>query len=120
MRQRLRDTADKIGPVNYSNGRNDYFGYGKVNAYMALTPDLDPPANVQASDGTYTNKVLITWSAVLGAMGYDIYRADSETGMKTLIASSHQATDYIDTTMKVRPCVSRTKHSVCYWRLSGG
>jgi len=28
----LKKSADKIGNIVYVNGRNDYYGYGKVNA----------------------------------------------------------------------------------------
>ncbi|MBN2373102.1 S8 family serine peptidase [bacterium] len=99
IRQRLRDTADKIGQFDYYNGRNDQYGYGKVNAYRALTPDLDnPPSNVQASDGLYTDRIYIAWDAVKGAIWYDIYRADSVGGAKTLIKGGNAATYYSDTT----------------------
>ena len=36
VEQLLRATADKIGTVEYQNGRNDYYGYGKVNVDRAL------------------------------------------------------------------------------------
>ncbi|MCX8050133.1 MAG: S8 family serine peptidase [Methylohalobius sp.] len=36
VRQILRDTADKIGPSPYINGRNDRYGFGRVNAFNAL------------------------------------------------------------------------------------
>ncbi|WP_460035073.1 S8 family serine peptidase, partial [Methylothermus subterraneus] len=36
VRQILRDTADKIGPSPYVLGRNDRYGFGKVNAYRAV------------------------------------------------------------------------------------
>ncbi len=29
-------TADKIGALGYVNGRNDYYGYGRLNAYKAV------------------------------------------------------------------------------------
>jgi predicted outer membrane repeat protein len=32
------------------------------------------PDNVSASDGTYTNQVLITWSQSSGALSYEVYR----------------------------------------------
>ena len=31
VRAILRDGTDKIGPYAYSGGRNDYYGYGRVN-----------------------------------------------------------------------------------------
>jgi uncharacterized repeat protein (TIGR01451 family) len=36
VRQLLRETADKIGPEAYLDGRNDRYGYGRVNAHRAL------------------------------------------------------------------------------------
>jgi subtilisin family serine protease len=32
----LQETADKVGNTAYSGGRNDYYGYGRVNANAAL------------------------------------------------------------------------------------
>ena len=32
----FKDSSDKIGNVYYENGRNDYYGYGKVNLYNAI------------------------------------------------------------------------------------
>jgi len=40
------------------------------------TPD-DPPASVMASDGTYSNKVLISWESVTAADTYSVYRSIS-------------------------------------------
>ncbi|MBS9782622.1 MAG: S8 family serine peptidase [Arcobacter sp.] len=32
----LKQTADKIGEISYIDGRNDYYGYGKLNLFKAL------------------------------------------------------------------------------------
>ncbi|MCX7706896.1 MAG: S8 family serine peptidase, partial [Anaerolineae bacterium] len=32
----LKNTADKTGPYQYVNGRNDYFGYGRLNVANAI------------------------------------------------------------------------------------
>ena len=37
------------------------------------------PAGVQASDGTYADKVRVTWNAVTGARSYQAYRLEGET-----------------------------------------
>jgi hypothetical protein len=37
----LENSADKVGQYSYSNGRNDYFGYGRINAYKALKYTLE-------------------------------------------------------------------------------
>lgn len=54
------------------------------------------PGNLQASDGTYTDKILITWDAVPGATSYELYRDASATGIPGLIASP-TGTTYDDT-----------------------
>lgn len=38
----LRNTADKVGTFPYSGGRNDYLGYGRVNAAKAVRQALSP------------------------------------------------------------------------------
>ena len=54
----LKDTADKVGtdpltgqPIPYANGRNDYFGYGRLNvgqaARRAYPPTLTPITEIQ-------------------------------------------------------------------------
>jgi subtilisin family serine protease len=56
VRQRLQDTADKVGMDPYVSGRNDRYGYGRINAAAALgsgapsitslTPDVALPTTV--------------------------------------------------------------------------
>lgn len=65
-----------------------------VSGYAALST-LPAPQNVQASDGTEPGKVVITWSAVTGATHYLVYRATSEDGDYSLIATV-TATSYED------------------------
>ncbi len=48
-------------------------------------PPLTPPSGVVASEGTWIDKVRVTWDAVAGATNYQIYRAESEAGVKTAI-----------------------------------
>ncbi|MBC7225431.1 MAG: hypothetical protein H5T59_14350, partial [Anaerolineae bacterium] len=40
--QTIRDTADKVGAYPYTDGRNDYLGYGRINAQAAVRR-ADPP-----------------------------------------------------------------------------
>jgi len=49
--------------------------------------NIAPPTNVQASDGTFPDKVRITWTASLGATSYKLYRATSAGGTKSLLGS---------------------------------
>jgi hypothetical protein len=60
-------------------------------------PIINPPTGVQASDGTYTDKVRITWNSVAGASYYHVYRATSSGGSKTPLGSWQSSTTYDDT-----------------------
>ena len=55
------------------------------------------PGNVQASDGTYLDKVAISWNLVGAAASYRVNRADSEAGTKTQIGSP-STNNFDDTT----------------------
>jgi surface protein len=57
------------------------------SAYDTGWRKLSPPTNVQASDGTFPDKVQITWTASLGATSYKVFRATSAGGVKTLLGS---------------------------------
>lgn len=57
-----------------------------VSGYAALAA-LPAPQNVQASDGTYPDKVVVTWDPVSGATHYLVYRALSEEGEYSFLAS---------------------------------
>lgn len=63
-----------------------------------LTIDVDivgpAPANVQASDGSFTDKVRVTWESVEGATGYKIYRDGQEPS--DLLGSVGEITMYDD------------------------
>lgn len=58
-----------------------------------------PPDNVAASDGTYPDKVRVTWDAVSGATDYEIYRAISLGGAKTSLDDDLTGTSYDDTSV---------------------
>ncbi|RJP39791.1 MAG: hypothetical protein C4548_11200 [Desulfobacteraceae bacterium] len=64
------------------------------------TPDPAPgapaaPAGVSASDGTYTDRIFITWQAVPNTVFYDVYRANRYTGQKEKLATTKE-TSYSD------------------------
>ena len=49
VRDIIRQTADKVGPLPYQNGRNDRMGHGRVNALAAVRAaagdeDIPPPS----------------------------------------------------------------------------
>ncbi len=56
----------------------------------------DPVTNVQASDGTYSDRVRVTWTASAGAATYEVHRAPSEGGTYTLRGTT-AGTSYDDT-----------------------
>ena len=72
------------------------------NALYALgqTAIPQPPTNVAATDGTYTDKVRVTWTAPVNANAYEVWRNTSNnSGSATKISSSDVAgTSYDDTT----------------------
>ena len=61
-------------------------------------PPLTPPSGVTASDGTWIDKVRVTWDAVAGATHYQVFRAESEAGIKTAITPWRAIGTYDDTT----------------------
>jgi parallel beta-helix repeat protein len=63
VRYILRQTADKIGDVAYINGRNDFFGFGRVNALAAVQLAQSwsyTPSYYYVNDGSLTNDVYCT------------------------------------------------------------
>ena len=56
--------------------------WGEYSACYSFdtAPLMPPPDSVRASDGTYRNKVQVTWDAVPGASEYRVYRDGSAIG----------------------------------------
>ena len=77
-------------------GANSKVGYG-ANWIQYVAGGTIPaiPASPNASDGTYSDRVGITWTALSGATHYEVYRATSASGTKTLLGSP-TATSYDD------------------------
>lgn len=65
---------------------------GSNTGYRALSA----PTAVSASDGTTTNGVIVTWGAVTGASYYQVSRADTLAGTKTVLGSWQTALIYTD------------------------
>lgn len=67
------------------------------SGYVRRTPDA--PTDVAATDGTSTDKVVITWTPAERATRYEVYRATSESGVYTKIGGdNHPTVTYDDTT----------------------
>ncbi len=62
---------------------NATFFFDKITLYPM------PPSNVQATDGTYTNRIRVTWDAVSdpAVTAYRVSRSTTETGTKTVLAN---------------------------------
>ncbi len=95
------DTSAVAGTTYYywvrstnSAGPSDFSSYNI--GYRAVAPPA-APTGVSATDGTYTDRVRITWNAVSGAAGYVVYRATSTSGTKTVLAHSLASTSFDDT-----------------------
>lgn len=78
----------------------------------AQVPGVPPtPAGLTASQGTFTDRIRLSWQAASGAVSYEVYRAEAETGPYAILATVN-ATTYDDTAVvagqvywyKVRAC----------------
>lgn len=56
------------------------------------------PQNVSASNGVYTDRVVLRWDSTAQAAAFTVYRADSLTGAFGVIADSLGDTQFVDTT----------------------
>ena len=118
------DTSAIIGTTYYyklractgSNGSGACSDYSNYNTgYRAIVAPNTP----SASDGTYTDKVLISWSSVSGANSYIIYRSTSANG--TYSQAAGLSLLYYDTSAtagttyyyKLRACTGSSGTGIC-------
>ncbi|MCR4392686.1 MAG: hypothetical protein NUV94_08035, partial [Candidatus Acetothermia bacterium] len=74
--------------------------------------------SVAASDGTYTDKIRVTWSGVTGATSYAVYRSETgNEGTFTQIAET-TTTSYDDTSTTLDPCWDYW-YAVSAWNAAG-
>ncbi len=73
-------------------------------AFDSSAPTSAPsaPTGVSASDGTYTDRIRVSWNASEGAASYDVYRAQSVYGEKAVVATT-LGTSIDDTSSSVFP-----------------
>ncbi|MCU0598103.1 MAG: MopE-related protein [Desulfobacterales bacterium] len=71
--------------------------------------DLPVPTAVSASDGTFLEKIQVTWSASSGATSYDVYRSYAECDEKIKLGTT-SATVYDDETLHISD-----RHTYYYW-----
>lgn len=82
----------------YENANDDISDYidQMIKTIVYDSGNVDAPTGVNATDGTYTDKVKISWNSVSGASYYKVYRATSESGTKTAITSWQSNRYYYD------------------------
>ena len=74
-------------------------GIVELDFLLSADPALPAPTGVNASDGTYADRVEVTWNPVAGATQYRVYRATADNASLASPLSSWQAgTSYNDTT----------------------
>ena len=78
-------------------GKNDLWsGFGiSDNGYAKLSQ----PANISATDGNYNDKIVITWSNVLGAVAYNIYRSETNKANLATLLETLSNNIYTDVTV---------------------
>jgi hypothetical protein len=94
--QRLSTVNIRQGVAHYDEALD--FGY-----YLAgreIPPIVEPeipvaPTNLQASDGTHTDGIRLTWNPVFGASSYRIYRDAQEEPIVTVIGVSNWNDEYV-------------------------
>lgn len=91
--QRIREGGDVVSALT-----GKVMGGKRLNVLGAVSTALVPPS-ISASDGTFSDRVRVTWQSVSGASYYRIYRSTTETGSKTALGSGWQtSTTFDDTT----------------------
>lgn len=117
VRQRLRDTADKIGPVPYDpNGRNNYYGYGKVNAHNALKADI-VFSNQVVSSGTHTgNTITLSPNVTIVSGSVVNFKATDSisAGFNFTIEQDSNVTFKAKTIMAYSNCLIRSSANVVF------
>ena len=81
-----------------------YFSSSWKDPQVYVVPRPPAPTNVRASDGTFTDRVRISWNSVnRSGVTYSIYRATCATCTRTLLASGRTGSAYDDRTAVAGP-----------------
>ena len=89
---------DNATDGNTSNNNTE----GWDSAPITVTARQGAASGVNASDGSYTDRIHVAWSAAAGAADYDVWRSTTnDSGTATEIASGHAGTSYDDSTAVV-------------------
>ena len=88
---------------------NETGGSGNYTITIAESPPLAAPTGVAATDGTYTNRIRVTWNSVASATHYKVYRNTvNNSGSATVLNDWTAGTTYDDLTATVG-------HTYYYW-----
>jgi fibronectin type 3 domain-containing protein len=102
--------SDGSGDFSASDsGSKDCNGNPASDDDLPQISDLPAPASVSASDGTFLDKIQVTWSASSGATSYDVYRSYAECDLKIKIGTT-DATVFDDQSLS-----AFDKHTYYYW-----
>jgi len=92
-------TATAVVNVTDQNVEVDFISgewTGVVNFGHGTGPVVSVPANVGATDGTYTDRVLVTWSPSTNATSYEIWRATANDSSQAALLSTSTTNSYND------------------------
>lgn len=70
--------------------------WGELSSSDSAYARLSAPTSLNASDGTYSNRVVLTWAVVEGATAYRVYRNENDNVSNTTVISTTAATGYSD------------------------
>ena len=77
---------------------NDHYNYFHEAVMIIMPSVINAPGNVSATDGAYTNKVTISWTAVPYASHYKVYRSTTSESLGTAISEWIEETTFDDNT----------------------
>ncbi len=92
---RITQTCEDLG----AGGYDPVFGWGLIDARAALASPPLAPSNAAASDGAYTDKVRVTWSAAAAATGYRVFRNTSAATNTATFLGTASTTRFDDVTV---------------------
>jgi len=89
---------DKYEVTNPNDPRHPDYAKNHPTTTLIVCP-TSVPINISASDGTYPDKITITWDTVANGTEYFVYRSTTESGTYTrLFETAITANTYDDTT----------------------
>ncbi|MBI3985991.1 MAG: VCBS repeat-containing protein [Lentisphaerae bacterium] len=83
---------------------------GYIQAPPSPSAELAAPTGLSASDGTYTDKVAVSWAAVSNAGGYEVWRNSSNDSASATRLAAPTGTSYDDTSAASMPNIT-----LYYW-----